>query len=261
MPHEPDPATSGYQTGYSALAPIVLDRAYKEPKVRKMLAVLEADGLLAGPPGGRVAVDVGASSGQFAAGLAPHFGVVLGFDIDRAALTKGATEHPTVGLVAADSLRMPLPDACVDLVVCNHTYEHVPDASRLFAEIRRVLRPGGACYLGAASRLTLIEPHYKLPFLSWLPKPLAHRYMRLMGRGDVYYEKLRTWWGIRALVSGFEWTDYTLRVIADPDRFHARDLIRRGGVVSRLPQWLVALLHPLLPSYILVLRKPPASSP
>jgi len=38
----------------------------------------------------------------------------------------------------------------------------------------------------AGSRLALIEPHYRLPFLSWLPRPLATAYLRLSGRGSSY---------------------------------------------------------------------------
>jgi len=245
-----------YQEGYSAIAPIVLDREYKAPKVRKVLAVLEAEGIIGHETDrSRAALDIGCSSGQFAAALVPYFETVLGFDIDVSALAGGKREAPEVGFVRADSMRLPLADESVDLVVCNHTYEHVPDSGQLFSEIRRILRPEGACYLGAASRLTPIEPHYKLPFLSWLPKWLAHRYMRWTGKGQWYYENLRTWWGIKRLIRDFAWTDYTAAIIADPDRFHARDLIPRGSWISRVPKFVVSWCFSLLPSYILILRR------
>ena len=35
----------------------------------------------------------------------------------------------------------------------------------------------------------LIEGHYFLPFLSWLPADLASAYLRLTGRGRVYHER------------------------------------------------------------------------
>lgn len=248
---------SSYQTDFSAIAPRVLDEAQRVEKTLKMLAVLRDGGVLT-PARHGVAVDVGCSGGFFVKALAPFFSTVVGIDIDEAALrfAREVCEGADVRFVLGDSQRFPLPDASVDLVVCNHVYEHVPDARVLFREIRRILRPGAVCYLGAASRLTPIEPHYKLPFLSWLPKVLADPYMRLTGRGPRYYENLRSWWGIRKLIREFEWTDYTLRVVADPDRYHARDLIPKGGLADRIPKRLWALAYPLLPSYILLLKRP-----
>lgn len=45
--------------------------------------------------------------------------------------------------VRLDITRLPLPDASLDAVVCNHVLEHVPDDRQAMREFRRVLRPGG----------------------------------------------------------------------------------------------------------------------
>jgi SAM-dependent methyltransferase len=45
--------------------------------------------------------------------------------------------------VLASLTDLPLPDASVDLLVCYHVLEHVPDDRRAMAEIARVLSPGG----------------------------------------------------------------------------------------------------------------------
>jgi len=248
--------TESYQRDYSKLAPIILDRGYKAPKVGKMLSILRAAGVLSTTERQALAVDVGSSSGIFAQALGCGFDSVLAFDIDLGALRDGrahsvANVHP----VLADSQQLPLPDASVDLVVCNHVYEHVPDALRLFDEIHRVLREGGTCYFGAASRLCVVEPHYKLPFLSWLPKWLADRYMRWAGRGARYYENLRTPWGIRRLTLGFRCDDYTIAVLRDPEKFSARDMIRKGSWIERVPARIWRFAYFLLPSYILLLTK------
>jgi SAM-dependent methyltransferase len=248
-----------YQERLSLASPILLDEGYKGPKVEKLVAVLRHAGIVGEAPLG-LAVDVGCSGGLFVRGLAPLFAAVCGVDIDdhALALAHGARDQDNQLFVLGDSMRLPLADDSVDLAVCNHVYEHVPDAERLLAEIYRVLRPGAWCYLGAASRLTLVEPHYHLPFLSMLPKPLAHAYMRATGKGDYYYENLRTYWGIRRLVRRFEVVDYTLKVVANPDTFRARDLFPEGGLLARIPSILWKLFYPLLPGYILLLRKPHA---
>ena len=47
---------------------------------------------------------------------------------------------------AGSAERVPLPDASLDVVFCSNFLEHLPDkaaASRVFAEVLRLLRPGG----------------------------------------------------------------------------------------------------------------------
>lgn len=246
-----------YQRDLSLASPILLDRNHKRPKVEKMLAILEAAGMISDTAHGGLAIDVGCSRGFFTEGVAPHFQMVVGLDIDGHALriALGERRYDNLFYIAGDSLHLPLRNNSVRLVVCNHVYEHVPSAERLFAEIERVLTPDGACYLGAASRLTIREPHYHLPFLSWLPKPAAHLYMRVCGKGTHYYENLRTYWGLRNLISRFRAEDFTLAVLTSPDRYKARDMIPRGGWMEKVPRWVWRLVYPLLPSYIFILRK------
>ena len=95
--------------------------------------------------------------------------------------------------------------------------------------------PRTACvYLGLANRLGVVEPHYRLPFLSWLPHgPLADRYVRAFGRADHYYERFRTRPGLRRLVAAFDTWDYTLPVLTDPAGFNGGDVV--PGAVARVP--------------------------
>ena len=250
-----------YQNDLSVQSPILLDAAYKRAKVEKMLSILSYCGSIGATPK-PLAVDIGCSRGFFTSALAAHFDIVIGIDIDPHALRLAKSDAPTTTIhyLLGDSLQLPLPDRSADLIICNHVYEHVPDAAQLFTEIHRVLKDTGICYLGAASRLTVMEPHYHLPFLSWLPKPLAHLYMRLAGKGPHYYERLRTLWGIRRLISRFFTLDYTLRVIENPDYFCARDLFPRGGLLENIPVWIWRAIYWLLPSYIFILKRRPDRS-
>ncbi len=97
------------------------------------------------------AVDIGAGPGGLAVALAEQFPVarVTTVDIDTAMATRAAARvaregidyrvHVCVGDVAA----LPLADASVDLVTSSFSVHHWPDAEAGFAEVRRVLRPGG----------------------------------------------------------------------------------------------------------------------
>ncbi|MVF11184.1 class I SAM-dependent methyltransferase [Ketobacter sp. MCCC 1A13808] len=242
-----------YQKNLSLQSPILLNAEYKKAKVDKMISVLLDAGALGLKDS--VAVDIGCSIGFFAKSLAPYFDTVYGLDIDEYALNM-ARESPIDNVIFnfADSMRLPFENSSIDLVVCNHVYEHVPDPSRLFMEIKRVLKPEGICYFGAASSLTIIEPHHHLLFLSWLPKRIANKYMKIMGKGGDYYENLFTYWGLKKLISEFHVEDYTLKVIRDPDRFNMRDMIPKNSLLDKTPIWVWKLFYQLLPSYIFVLR-------
>jgi Methylase involved in ubiquinone/menaquinone biosynthesis len=49
--------------------------------------------------------------------------------------------------VVADIARLPFCDESVDAVLCIQVLEHVPRPQEVLHEIRRVLKPGGVCYL------------------------------------------------------------------------------------------------------------------
>ena len=84
---------------------------------------------------------------------------------------------------------LPFADAGFDVVLSNHVIEHVGARAAQLAhlrELRRVMAPGAVGYLAVPNRWMLVEPHYRLAFLSWLPRPLRTPYLRLMRRGERY---------------------------------------------------------------------------
>ncbi len=238
------------QLAYSESQALMLDERSRRAKARKMASVLEhflgresLDGL-------RV-LDVGCSGGIVADELRSRGAHPVGVDIDVPGI---ALAHGRFGeqipFVCADSEQLPFAAGSMDVVICNHVYEHVVDPVRLFAELRRVLAPGGVAYLGLGNRLGIMEPHYRLPFLSWLPRQLAHRYVRASGRAQDYHEAFTTWSGLKRLASGFSVWDYTYAVLADPVTFSAGDVV--PGWMSKIPQAALRAARPLVPTYIWV---------
>lgn len=249
----------GYQLQWSKDHPRMLDHEFRARKARKILAVLRE--ALAGSDLSSLRVlDVGASAGIIAGELGRVFGEVVGIDIDEAGIVQGRRflTGPNQDLRVGDAMNMPFDDESFDVAVLNHVYEHMPDASRVFDEVWRVLRPGGAVYLGAQNRLAPLEPHHKLVGLSWLPPRAADAYVRVAGKGDRYYERPRTFRGLRRLTARFELEDWTFRVIRDPARYAAEDVVRRDALLTKLPRLVLSALHPFMPTYILILRKPGA---
>jgi 2-polyprenyl-3-methyl-5-hydroxy-6-metoxy-1,4-benzoquinol methylase len=242
----------GFSTTYAAAA---YAREGRERKARKVLSILED---AAGGLAGKNLLDIGCSAGIMTRCFASAFGQVVGTDIDLPALAaaSSADAERQVLWAAADSQRLPFGDGAFDVVNCTHIYEHVPDAASLMAEIFRVLRPGGICFFSAGNRLSYMEPHYRLPLLSVVPKFVAHRYLRLLGRGSHYYETHLTYWGLRRLVSRFALDDYTVRVVADPQRYFADDMVKPGSLKQRVVFFVLRYAMWVCPTYLWVLRKP-----
>ncbi len=84
---------------------------------------------------------------------------------------------------------LPFAEASFDVVLSNHVIEHVGERRAQLhhlTEIRRVMQSDGVGYLAAPNRWMLVEPHYRLVFLSWLPRRLRSPYVRLMRKGACY---------------------------------------------------------------------------
>jgi SAM-dependent methyltransferase len=147
------------------------------------------------------------------------------------------------------------------VVIFNHIYEHVVDARAAVNEIHRVLKPTGVAYFGLANKYQLMEPHYGLPLLSWLPQEAADKYVQRAGKAPHYYESHLSRTGLKQLLRGFHIYDYTVPVIRHPDVFGSDDQVK--SVASRMPVQLIHALIPLVPTYIWIGTKrhlPPRSS-
>jgi ubiquinone/menaquinone biosynthesis C-methylase UbiE len=99
------------------------------------------DWLAAVAPARGLAWDVGTGSGQAALGLAAHFERVVASDAAEAQL-RHAAAHPRITYKMMPAERSDLPDATVDLVSVAQAL-HWFDFERFYAEVRRVLKPGG----------------------------------------------------------------------------------------------------------------------
>lgn len=249
-----------YQYNFSEMhQDIYFDVESRARKADKMLRILRDH--LGEDLSAMHALDVGCSTGAMSKLLGEHFGRVTGIDIDAKAIehAQATLGSDTLDFRIGDAMATGLPAGSIDVVICAHVYEHVPDASRMLAEIHRLLREGGVCYFAAENKFVFREGDYRLPFLSVLPKFIAHRYLRLAGRGDHYYEELHTYWRLKSMTRAFDRIDYTRRVVSEPVQFGAGDIIKEGSFQQRVALALLDHAYWLFPTYLWLLRKPAPS--
>ncbi|HEV8659367.1 MAG TPA: methyltransferase domain-containing protein [Thermoanaerobaculia bacterium] len=105
------------------------------------------------PPGDGAVLDLGCGTGEITARLAGKFARAsfVGVDLEEQHLARARARCAAFGsrvrFEVGDALALPFSNATFDLVVCRHVLQAVPDAVRVLAEIRRVLRPGGRMHL------------------------------------------------------------------------------------------------------------------
>jgi len=105
-------------------------------------------------------LDIGCGRGGVVERIHHQVALAVGVDVDVASLR----EHraPAVKRAAADAGALPFADGSFDLVICSWVLEHLRNPEAVFAEVARVLRPGG--------RFIFLTPnaHHPIPFINRL---------------------------------------------------------------------------------------------
>lgn len=245
-----------YQYGFSDLVPSMYDVEGRNRKAATMVAVLNDHFDV--PLKSMRVLDVGGSTGIIDNYLSDHCGSVTGIDIDAKAVDFASEMFDRENLYfhCGDAMELKVSDEIIDIVICSQVYEHVPDAQKMMKEIYRVLRPGGVCYFSASNRLMWNEPHYNLPLLSVVPRPVAHFYIKKAGKNDYYHELHLSYWGLKNLVKIFKVIDYTRKVIEKPHDFGTAYMVSPGTIKAWLARQVVEWMYWTCPGYIWLLQKP-----
>ena len=96
-------------------------------------------------------LDLGSGAGTdslVAAQMVGEQGSVTGIDMTPEMLTKARTAAAEMGaanveFVESEAERLPFPDGSFDVVISNGVIDLIPDKDAVFAELFRVLVPGG----------------------------------------------------------------------------------------------------------------------
>jgi len=229
----------------------LVGRKPKAEKIRRLIPI---------PDNGQATLrllEVGTGSGaiaQFFSDLASlHFDVWAVDVEDQRIVTEGYQFR------LYDGQKLPFDDELFDVVISNHVIEHVGNRAQQashISELCRVLRPDGYIYLATPSRWQVIEPHFSLPFLSWIPRRWRDRYVRFAGKGEKYDCDLLRPRELQQLlsVSGLSYKNLNIQAFIELITLeHPKGMLVR--VASRMPRTWLERLHSFSPTMIYLLHK------
>jgi SAM-dependent methyltransferase len=155
-------------------------RQWKALKIERLLKLDQCQGPLR-------LLEVGTGSG----GIAHYFGAHPSgrFDVEAVDVVDNRLVSDGYRYTHVAETTLPFADESFDIVLSNHVIEHVGDEvaqMHHLSELRRVMKPDGVGYLAVPNRWMLVEPHYRLAFLSWWPRAWRTPYLRLTGKGERY---------------------------------------------------------------------------
>ncbi|KGQ18855.1 Type 11 methyltransferase [Lysobacter dokdonensis DS-58] len=227
------------------IAPDLASRRPKAEKILRLLALSPRD------TPWRV-LEVGTGSGGIAHFLGTHPTIrcdVTSVDVVDLRMVKDGYTWQRV-----EGTALPFGDDAFDVVITNHVIEHVgehADQLHHLHECRRVLAPDGRGYLAVPNRWGVMEPHFKLPFLSWLPHAWRSPYVRAMKKGEAYDCELLTQPGIEGLFAeaGLQARNVGVEALRAMLAIEGtRGIVRK--CVAAVPDGVWRALSPLIPTLI-----------
>lgn len=230
-----------------------LDRATRVPKARKIISILGAERFHSA----QKLLEIGCGAGVITSILAQEGG--CGLDVHAVDVVDTRVETEGYEFRRVDGTTLPYADGQFDIVISNHVIEHVGDTGAQrnhLREIRRVLADGGIAYLAVPNRWRLVEPHFHLPLLSWLPHPLCDRYVRMTGRGERYDCNPPSHAQALGLFAStpFNVEEATVGAIRETLAIEMRPSAARA-FDRWVPAALPRMLMPLMPTYVFLLTK------
>lgn len=193
-------------------------------------------------------LDFGCGIGLTLSSLSYFFSRSVGCDIGKTEVVAAKELIKVLNLntsvVLYDGKSLPFEDNRFDIVTSIEVIEHVSKPDLMLKEIRRVLKSDGILHITTANKWWVIEPHYKLPFLSYLPKNIANIYLKVSGRGTTYDDiNLPGYKEFYNMVNKyFEIEDVTLNIIKNYKKY---GLDKERGFLIKIISWLLITISNL----------------
>jgi SAM-dependent methyltransferase len=165
-------------------------------------------------------LDLGAGTGTNSRALSRRYESIVAVEpvLERIQFMQEAFKQEgisNISIARTSVWDLPFAPQSFDLVAMNGVLEWVPEGRSedprelqlaALRNVLRVLRPGGSLYVGIENRLSAgyfvgyRDPHCSLPWVTILPRPLAHWYARRKGMKNGYRNYLYSSSGYRKLL-------------------------------------------------------------
>jgi ubiquinone/menaquinone biosynthesis C-methylase UbiE len=127
-------------------------------------------------------LDLGCGTGDLSVVGARHGASVTGLDVAFrwlvVARRRASSSRAMVRFVCGNAERLPFPSHTFTRAFALALLEHCRRPSDVLAEIRRVLRPGGAVVIRTVNRYSVLpEPHVGIRWVGYLPRGRADRFV------------------------------------------------------------------------------------
>jgi len=228
-----------------------LDVDHRRRKAEKIRRILARERSLKGLD----LLEIGAGSGV----ISSYFADIVGSDgtVSAVDLVDERVDCKGYDFTLVNDAGLPYADRSFDIVISNHVIEHVGGRNEQMvhlAEIARVLRPTGIAYLAVPNKWRLVEPHFGLWFLSWLPPFLADHYVRVASKGTHYDCRPPGPLKIRSMIrsAGMSYRERSWLAVRLIGEIEGKTIIQR--LANSLPLPLLNILSPFYPTMIFILR-------
>lgn len=198
---------------------------------------------------GKSMLDLGAGMGGLSVALLLEYGdkglrlqsMDYNPDYCRIARLRARRYGLTLPIAVGAGEHLPYPYGSFDLITCLDVLEHVASTDDVLMEMRRVLKPGGTVLTTIPNRRAFRDPHYHLPLINWLPRPIAEAIVRRSGHsksGGPLQDRQEL-----SELSTYTWSAF--KRAAEDAGFDVRDQVLwriRRGEIRQLHGWRRAAL-------------------
>jgi SAM-dependent methyltransferase len=145
-------------------------------------------------------LDIGCGKGQLEKIFYEKGSNPVGIDISFEYL-KEAKNNSKADFVLYDGTKMPFKEEAFETIICNDVFEHISyeDANSVMQEANRILQHKGKFYVSVMNRWEIFEPHWFIPFFTWLPRSLWNSFFPFWVK---MFNKKRT------VEHGFKYTEH-----------------------------------------------------
>lgn len=207
-------------------------------------------------------LEIGCGSGLISHEISKHGNQIISIDVEDMSVKECIKKFEPlllnyINFQSADGSKLPFKSNVFDIVVCNQVIEHFHKQrqQQLIDESYRVLKQKGMFYIATPNKIWPIEPHTKLPFLQFLSRNVADRYIKLFKKIETYDVALPTFWRLNRILHDFDRViDLTPVIIKESEKFFIKDEIPNPlrSLSKRIPLSILRLFSPFFPSLVII---------